>query len=83
MASISRSFSAPGFQLREQGDWLTALKQYVVEKRIADATRRHQAVADVTAVERLVTARRHDRFTEKAMRGNVAVAHSILEGKQR
>jgi hypothetical protein len=28
------------FQLLEQGDWLTALKQYVVEKRLVDAARR-------------------------------------------
>ena len=71
------------FQLLEQGDWLTALKQYVVEKRLVDAARRQQAVADVTAVEQVSTVRRHEKLTEKAMRGKVAVARVILEGEQK
>ena len=70
------------FQSLEGGDWQSVLKQYVAEKRQVDFARRQAAAIDATAPA-MTTARSHAKVTEQDLRGKVAVARGILEGKQK
>ena len=60
-----------------------SLVQYVTEKRVVDPARSHSATADDAAGTHMSTERRHEYFTEQAMKGKIAIARGLLEGKRK